>query len=67
MNSYEFCISFDVCEVVTRCFCHENIRVYGDRLTTEEDRGWLRGKLDGQLKNSFGLDPLTVFDKETSK
>ena len=50
--------------VVTRCFCHENVRVYGDRLTTDEDRAWLRGKLDGQLSATFGIDPTTVFDKE---
>lgn len=50
--------------VVTRCFCHENIRVYGDRLTTDEDRSWLRGKLDHQLSTSFGVDPVLVFDKE---
>lgn len=47
--------------LVTRCFCHENVRVYGDRLTTDEDRAWLRGKLGGQLSATFGIDP-TVFD-----
>jgi dynein heavy chain len=50
--------------VAIRCFCHENVRVYGDRLTTDEDRAWLRGKLDGQLSTSFGIDPVKVFDKE---
>ena len=50
--------------VVIRCFCHENVRVYGDRLTTDEDRAWLRGKLDGQLSATFGVNPVAVFDKE---
>ena len=50
--------------VAIRCFCHENIRVYGDRLTTDEDRAWLRGKLDGQLKGSFNVEPVAVFDKD---
>ena len=47
--------------LVTRCFCHENVRVYGDRLTTDEDRAWLRGKLGGQLSATFEIDP-TGFD-----
>jgi len=50
--------------VASRCYCHENIRVYGDRLTTNEDRAWLRGKLDESLKESFKLDPAKVFDKD---
>lgn len=36
-----------------------SLRVYGDRLTTDEDRAWLR-KLGGQL-SATGIDP-TVFD-----
>eukprot|EP00930_Biecheleria_cincta_P008311 TRINITY_DN10972_c0_g5_i1.p1 TRINITY_DN10972_c0_g5~~TRINITY_DN10972_c0_g5_i1.p1 ORF type:complete len:3933 (-),score=932.09 TRINITY_DN10972_c0_g5_i1:47-11569(-) len=49
---------------VIRCYCHENIRVYGDRLTTDEDRQWLRGQLDASLEESFPVKPDKVFDKE---
>ena len=51
-------------QVVTRCFCHENVRVYGDRLTTAEDRAWLQSKLEGHLNNSFAVSPIQIFDKE---
>lgn len=26
--------------VVVRCWCHENMRVYADRLINDEDRAW---------------------------
>ena len=51
-------------QVVIRCFCHENVRVYGDRLTTPEDRAWLQGKLEGHLNDKFGVSPVQIFDKD---
>ncbi|CAE8610871.1 unnamed protein product [Polarella glacialis] len=50
--------------IAARCYCHENIRVYGDRLTTNDDRDWLRGKLTQTITESFGMDPAKVFDKD---
>jgi len=47
--------------IAVRCFCHENIRVYGDRLICAEDRDWLRSKLDGMLSGTFKLQPKDVF------
>jgi len=49
--------------VVVKCFCHENIRVYGDRLTNQEDRDWFRSKLEEALRESFQLDPEAIFDR----
>ena len=37
-----------------------SLRVYGDRLTTDEDRAWLRGKLGGQL-SATGIESSTVW------
>jgi dynein heavy chain len=48
---------------VTKCFCHENLRVFGDRLTNEVDREWMKKQLDDSLTKSFGFNPETVFDR----
>jgi dynein heavy chain len=38
-------------ESVARCFVHEIQRVFGDRLTDDADRQWLRGQLEQRLDN----------------
>lgn len=50
--------------VVVRCFCHENLRVYGDRLINGTDRKWMREQLDNAVSGAFGMKPDNVFDKE---
>eukprot|EP00928_Gymnodinium_smaydae_P008329 TRINITY_DN13035_c1_g3_i1.p1 TRINITY_DN13035_c1_g3~~TRINITY_DN13035_c1_g3_i1.p1 ORF type:complete len:2552 (-),score=764.33 TRINITY_DN13035_c1_g3_i1:28-7683(-) len=49
--------------VVVRCFCHENNRVYGDRLINTTDREWMQAKLDEAVA-VFGLKKEQIFDKE---
>jgi len=50
--------------IVMRLFCHENTRVYGDRLIDAEGRNWLTDQLKGSLENSFKVKPQDVLDKE---
>jgi len=50
--------------IVVRCYCHENIRVFGDRLTNIEDRSWLKEKLDVGLRENFKLDPAEIFQHD---
>jgi len=49
---------------VVRCYCHENLRVYGDRLVDNSDRAWMREKLERSLRESFKMDPGQVFHAE---
>jgi dynein heavy chain len=46
-----------------RCYCHENLRVYADRLTCNPDREWMRKQLDESLINTFNTKPENIFDK----
>ena len=40
---------------IIRLWIHEMQRVFGDRLINEEDRNWLKTKLDDEISNTFGL------------
>jgi len=48
---------------IVRLWYHENLRVFHDRLTTEEDREFLRNLLKSQFPK-FGLTPEEVVNKE---
>ena len=41
---------------LARCWVHENLRVFGDRLTCNEDREWLHDVLEKQVTDTLGLD-----------
>jgi dynein heavy chain len=50
--------------IVTKCWAHEIDRVFGDRLTDDGDRQWMRDQISGRLREVFGVEPETVYDKE---
>jgi len=45
----------DVAALV-RLWCHENQRVFQDRLVSDEDREWFVNLMQGQVKDTFELD-----------
>ena len=48
---------------IARIFCHESMRVYHDRLTTEEDREYLKQLLASQIPNFSGSKVEDVLDQ----
>jgi len=50
--------------VVMRCWTHENMRVYGDRLINETDRTWFLEGASKLLTEQFKAKPAEVLDKE---
>ncbi|KAL4429885.1 hypothetical protein ABPG74_022908 [Tetrahymena malaccensis] len=51
------------CAQLVRLWFHENMRVYHDRLTTEEDRQYLKNLLIGYFEQ-FGLNQKDVLDMD---
>jgi len=49
---------------VTRCWCHEVQRIFGDRLTDQGDLKWMREQLDKHVIQDFAMTPETVFETE---
>lgn len=47
-----------------RLWYHENMRVFHDRLTTEEDRQYLKNLLERQIKEKFCFEKEAIIDKE---
>ncbi|BFI30788.1 dynein axonemal heavy chain [Marchantia polymorpha subsp. ruderalis] len=45
-------------------FCHECLRVYGDRMWDPVDRQWLWDLLNSKLKDNFNTDWKTVFGQD---
>ncbi|CAM6118761.1 unnamed protein product [Calypogeia fissa] len=50
---------------ILQLFCHECLRVYGDRMFDPADRHWLWDLLNTKLKDVFNTDWKTVFGKDT--
>lgn len=50
--------------VMSRLWCHENKRVFGDRLVNNEDGAWLHQLLSDKVMQYFSLNPATVFERE---
>jgi dynein heavy chain len=50
--------------VAVRCWCHENLRVYGDRLINTKDRDWFRENISKLITECFQLQVANVLDKE---
>ncbi len=48
---------------IVRVFYHESMRVYHDRLTTEEDREYLKQLLATQIPNFSGTKAEDVLDQ----
>ncbi|KAF4757736.1 Dynein heavy chain 1, axonemal, partial [Perkinsus olseni] len=49
--------------VVVRCWCHENTRVYGDRLINDEDRAWFNSQCRQRIPLFKGPTEEEVYDK----
>jgi dynein heavy chain len=49
---------------LARLWVHENLRVFADRLTNEEDHKWLREQLKSKVENKFGMNWDTVVPRE---
>ncbi|RYH30569.1 hypothetical protein EON65_04765 [archaeon] len=49
---------------IARVWVHENLRVFADRLTNEEDHTWLRSLLQDKVENSFGMKWSSVVPRE---
>eukprot|EP00746_Dinoflagellata_sp_MGD_P006891 gnl/MRDRNA2_/MRDRNA2_113587_c0_seq1.p1 gnl/MRDRNA2_/MRDRNA2_113587_c0~~gnl/MRDRNA2_/MRDRNA2_113587_c0_seq1.p1 ORF type:complete len:2479 (+),score=556.96 gnl/MRDRNA2_/MRDRNA2_113587_c0_seq1:117-7439(+) len=49
---------------VIRCWSHEICRIFGDRLTDDQDRTWLKEVLDDKVQHNFEMQPETVFSSE---
>lgn len=49
---------------IIRLWYHENVRVFHDRLTTEEDRTYLKELLYKQMKDKFLMEKDSIIDKE---
>lgn len=41
-------------EAMLQLWCHETLRIIGDRMWDPADRAWLKGQLDDKLKAIFG-------------
>lgn len=50
--------------VMIRLWCHENLRVFGDRLISDEDRDWLFNLLSVKVESDFGMKATEVFSRE---
>ena len=49
---------------MVKLWYHENMRVFYDRLTTNEDRIYLKDLLEDKIKNSFKLETEQIIDTE---
>lgn len=49
---------------LARLWVHENLRVFGDRLTNEDDQKWLRDQLRSNVEEKFGMSWQTVVPKD---
>ena len=49
---------------MVRLWCHENLRVFGDRLINTDDLAILMEALRERVKENFNLDPNEVFSRE---
>ena len=49
---------------MVRLWCHENLRVFGDRLINQDDLNILTDALKERVKEDFGIDPNEVFARE---
>lgn len=49
---------------MVKLWYHENMRVFHDRLTTKEDRIYLKDLLEDKIKNSFKLETEQIMDTE---
>ncbi|OMJ85153.1 hypothetical protein SteCoe_13621 [Stentor coeruleus] len=49
---------------IVRLWCHENLRVFGDRLINNDDTTLLMSALKERVKEIFKLDPKEVFARE---
>ena len=49
---------------MVKLWYHENMRVFHDRLTTNEDRIYLKDLLEDKIKNSFKLETEQIMDTE---
>lgn len=49
---------------VARIWVHENLRVFADRLTCDEDHQWLRRLIQDKVENSFGMPWSSVVPRE---
>ena len=43
-------------EIFTRLWIHECMRIFGDRLVTDEDRDWLKGYISNIVSDRFHYD-----------
>jgi len=50
--------------IVSRCWCHEVQRIFGDRLTDQADLGWMKKQIDTQLEESLKMDKEVIFSRE---
>ncbi|CAE7838811.1 DNAH1, partial [Symbiodinium microadriaticum] len=51
-------------DIVIRCWCHEIQRVFGDRLTDEQDAGWMQKQITSCLEEDFQVEVENVFVRE---
>ncbi|CAK9014441.1 unnamed protein product [Durusdinium trenchii] len=51
---------------VTRCWAHEIQRVFGDRLTDEQDLQWMKTQVDTAVGQDLAQDLGSIFDKDQS-
>jgi len=40
---------------MVKLWCHENLRVFGDRLMTTEDNDWLNGVISEKIEQYFSI------------
>ncbi|CAE6938378.1 DNAH1 [Symbiodinium sp. CCMP2592] len=51
-------------DIVIRCWCHEIQRVFGDRLTDEQDAGWMQKQITSCLEEDFQVEVENIFVRE---
>lgn len=47
--------AYDSKESILALWCHENFRIFGDRMWDPEDKKWLQVKLDEKLNDIFAV------------